>query len=67
MAIYLLDSVIRPFNNRVQNNNQIKKKKNKRTKNRETIAKQTKQHLTTGNRRKRNDYFARSLWTHETE
>ena len=27
MAIYLLDSVIRPFNNRVQNNNQKKKKK----------------------------------------
>ena len=62
MAIYLLDSVIRPFNNRVQNNNQKKK-----TKNRKTIAKQTKQHLTTGNRRKRNDYFARSLWTHKTE
>ena len=29
MAIYLLDSVIRPFNNRVQNNNQNKKKKTK--------------------------------------
>ena len=32
MAIYLLDSVIRPFNNRVQNNNQKKKKKKQKDK-----------------------------------